>query len=403
MNKQVGFEQTWRWFGPNDRITLGDIKQTGATGIVTALHHILVGEVWTKEEIIKRKEEIEKHDLKWSVVESVPVSEDIKKQSGLYQQHIENYKQTLINLAASGVKTVCYNFMPVLDWSRTNLDYKVQDGSSSLKYEYHKFAAFDLFILKREQAKNDYSTSIKDAAKAYFDSLSQDEVEELKSTILLGLPGSLEAYSMLEFQKALDSYKHINKNKLQSHLVFFLQQIVPIAEQEGIKLAIHPDDPPWAQLGLPRIVGSYQDLKFIIESVPSSSNGITLCTGSLGAGYDNDLVKMSIDFADKIHFAHLRNVTRNKERNFMENNLLDGDIDIVEVSRSLIKESFRRKNNNLDQIKIPMRPDHGFQILGDIGQENYPGYGLYGRMKSLAELRGLEIGILNSYDQNTLS
>lgn len=395
MNNKPGFEQAWRWFGPNDRITLDDIKQTGATGIVNALHQIPVGDVWTIEAINERKTMIENHDLVWSVVESVPVSENIKKQVGNYHDHIENYKQTLRNLSKCGIKTICYNFMPVLDWSRTNLNFVFSDGAESLKYEYHKFAAFDFFILKREEAKNDYSEEVKIKANDYFNSLTDSEVDKLKNTILLGLPGSLQAYTMEEFQEALNSYKNIDKKKLQDHLIYFLQQIVPIAEEEGMKLAIHPDDPPWAQLGLPRIVGSYDDLKMIIESVPSPANGITLCTGSLGVGYNNDLVKMSIDFAEKVHFTHLRNVTRDSDRNFMENNLFDGDINIIEVAKNLIKESIRRKKENRRDFKIPMRPDHGFQMLGDIGQENYPGYGLYGRMKSMAELRGLEIGLLN--------
>jgi len=396
MNKEVGFEQTWRWFGPNDRITLADIKQTGASGIVSALHQIPVGEIWTSEAIMERKKLIETSGLKWSVIESLPVSEDIKKQIGNYKTHIENYKKTLQNLSYCGIKTICYNFMPVLDWSRTNLSHTNSDGSESLKYEYHKFAAFDLYILKRKDAFADYRPNIIQKAKDFFQSLSFKEIDNLKNTILLGLPGSLEAYTLQEFQQALDSYADIDKNKLQSHLIYFLNEIVPIAEQENIKLAIHPDDPPWAQLGLPRIVSNYNDLKTIIESVPSPANGITLCTGSLGAGYDNDLVKMAIDFSEKIHFAHLRNVTRDENHNFMENNLFDGNIDILKVTKNLIKESIRRKMEYRDDIKIPMRPDHGFQILGDIGQENYPGYGLYGRMKSLAEFRGLEIGILNS-------
>ncbi|MDA3890352.1 MAG: mannonate dehydratase [Salinivirgaceae bacterium] len=399
MHKKAGFEQTWRWFGSTDRITLADIKQTGATGIVSALHQIPVGEVWNLDAIQERKTMIEAHGLSWSVVESVPVSEDIKKQIGNYKVHIENYKLTLKNLSACGIKTVCYNFMPVLDWSRTNLNFKYDNNSESLKYEYHKFAAFDLYILKRQKAFSEYSNEIIGQAKVYYESLTKKEREELKNTILLGLPGSLKAYTLEEFQKALDSYKHINKEKLQSHLIHFLNEIVPIAEKENIKLAIHPDDPPWAQLGLPRIVSNYNDLKNIIESVPSPSNGITLCTGSLGAGYDNDLVKMSIDFAPKIHFTHLRNVTRDVDRNFMENNLFDGDINILQVTENLIKESIRRQKEQRSDMQIPMRPDHGFQILGDIGQENYPGYGLYGRMKSLAELRGLERGILDALSQ----
>jgi len=394
-NKKAGFEHTWRWFGPNDRITLTDIKQTGATGIVTALHQITVGNEWTIEQISERKNYIESFGLTWSVVESVPVSEDIKKQTGDYLTHIENYKKTLENLAACGIKTVCYNFMPVLDWSRTKLDYKYADGSESLRYEIHKFAAFDLFILEREAAKTEYHPKVIEQASSFYNSISQAEKDELKNTILLGLPGSLQAYTLDEFKQALASYANIDENKLREHLFFFLKQIVPVAEKAGVKLAIHPDDPPWALLGLPRVVGNYNDLKAIIGAVDSPANGITLCTGSLGAGYFNDLVKMAEEFGARVNFAHLRNVTRNENLDFMENNLFDGDVDILNVVRNLLKESKRRKDQGRDDWKIPMRPDHGFQMLEDLGQANYPGYGLYGRMKGLAEIRGLEIGLLS--------
>jgi mannonate dehydratase len=389
-----GFEHTWRWFGPNDRITLDQIRQTGATGIVSALHQVPVGQTWTLDAIKERKAMIEKHGLTWSVVESVPVSEAIKKQQGRYQEHIENYKQTLSNLAQCGIKTVCYNFMPVLDWSRTNLALTYPDGSQSLMYEYHIFAAFDLFILKRQNAASDYSQEVINEATQYFATLNEAQKAELQNTILLGLPGSLEAYTLEAFQAALDEYRHINKDKLREHLIHFLKEITPVAEHEGIKLAIHPDDPPWAQLGLPRIVTGYDDLKYILNEVNSPANGITLCTGSLGAGYDNDLVKMANEFAERIHFAHLRNVTRDAGRNFRENNLFEGDVDVLGVASALINESIRRKKQQRNDFKIPVRPDHGFQMLGDIGLDNYPGYGLYGRMKSLAEIRGMELGLL---------
>ncbi|MGE4290234.1 MAG: mannonate dehydratase [Salinivirgaceae bacterium] len=395
-NDNPGFEHTWRWFGPNDRITLEQIRQTGATGIVTALHQVPVGDVWTAEAIQERKALIEKHGMTWSVVESVPVSEAIKKQKGNYMEHIGNYKQTLSNLAQCGIYTVCYNFMPVLDWSRTNLNYTYNDGSQSLKYEYPVFAAFDLFILRRKNAAEDYSQEVIDQATRYFASLNEAQKADLQHTILLGLPGSLEAYTLEAFQAALEEYRHIDKAKLREHLIYFLQEISPVAEHEGIKLAIHPDDPPWAQLGLPRIVTGYDDIKFILTRVNSQANGITLCTGSLGAGYSNDLVKMAKDFAERIHFAHLRNVSRDAGRNFRESNLFEGNVDIVSVAGALIKESMRRKIQQRPDFKIPIRPDHGFQILGDIGLDNYPGYGLYGRMKSLAEIRGMELGLLAS-------
>lgn len=394
-NTKPGFEHTWRWFGPNDRITLSDIRQTGATGIVTALHQIPVGDVWPEAAIAERKKYMESHDLSWSVVESVPVSEAIKTQTDGWKQHIENYQQTLRNLAKQGIKTVCYNFMPILDWSRTELKYQYANGTESLKYDYHWFAAFDLFLLKRKAAPTTYPSTVISHATAYFSSLTTEEKQELQNTILLGLPGSLEAYSLEAFAEALNTYASIDKTKLREHLVDFLKAVVPVAEQVGIKMAIHPDDPPWPLLGLPRIVSTYDDLKFIIEAVDSPANGITLCTGSLGAGYDNDLVKMSKDFASNIHFVHLRNVMRDAAKNFQEQNLFEGDADMVRVIQNLILESRRRMHQGMEEFKIPMRPDHGFQMLEDIGQENYPGYGLYGRMKSLAEIRGLEIGILS--------
>jgi mannonate dehydratase len=266
-------------------------------------------------------------------------------------------------------------------------------------YEYHIFAAFDLIILKRSNAANDYSPELIDRATQYFASLTEAQKADLQHTILLGLPGSLEAYTLEAFQAALEEYRHIDKAKLREHLIYFLREITPLAEHEGVKLAIHPDDPPWAQLGLPRIVTGYDDLKYILNEVNSPANGITLCTGSLGAGYDNDLVKMADEFADRIHFAHLRNVSRDAGRNFRESNLFDGDVDILNVASLLIKESIRRKNKGLSTFKIPVRPDHGFQMLGDVGLDNYPGYGLYGRMKSLAEIRGMELGLLAYFNK----
>ncbi len=392
----IHFEQTWRWFGPNDRILLNEIYQTGATGIVTALHQIPVGDEWGIEAIMERKQFIEKHNLRWSVVESVPVSEDIKRQTGPYLKHIENYKKTLINLAQCGIKTVCYNFMPVLDWTRTDLVFRNQHGSQTLKYEYHKFAAFDLFILKRDGASSDYPAEVVEKANQWFSQLSTDEKENLHQTILLGLPGSFQSYTLEEFKNELAAYKNISKEQLRQHLKFFLEQIVPVAEANEIKLAIHPDDPPWSQMGLPRIVSNVDDLEFIVNSVPSPANGITLCTGSLGAGYYNNLAEISLKLAEKVHFAHLRNVTCTANRNFWENNLFDGSVDIIAVTSNLLKEMDRRQKAGIKNWQIPMRPDHGYQMLGDIGMDNYPGYSLYGRMKSLAEFRGLEIGLLQS-------
>lgn len=393
--KKVGLEYTWRWFGPDDRITLADIGQTGATGIVSALHQIPVGEVWPLKDIIERKNLIESYGLSWCVVESLPVSEDIKKQSGDFFKHIENYKSSLINLSRCGIKTICYNFMPVLDWSRTNLNFPFPDGSFSLKYEYHKFAAFDIFMLKRLGAENEYPAEVVNKATNFFNELNPDGRKKLQSTILLGLPGSLREYTPDELKAALGEYKNIDKAQLKENLKFFLEQIIPVAEAEGVKMAIHPDDPPWPLLGLPRIVCNYADLKEIIESVPSPSNGITLCTGSLGAGYFNDLPEIAEKLADKIHFAHLRNVYRDENLDFLEKNLFEGDVNIVRVVSNLLNESKRRNSLGQNNSLIPIRPDHGSQMLGDIGKENYPGYGLYGRMKSLAEIRGLEAGLLS--------
>lgn len=392
----VHFEQTWRWFGPNDRITLDQIRQTGVTGIVTALHQIKVGDLWTLEKVEERQKMIEAHGLKWTVVESVPVSEDIKKQTGNYLQHIENYKQTLINLGKCGIKTVCYNFMPILDWSRTNVVNKKDDGSESLKYEYHKFAAFDICILKRPNAENEYPAEVAKQGINWYNNASQPERDSLKAAILMGLPGSLEAYTLEELTAKLKEYAHIDKAKLRQHMDYFLQQVVPAAEQADVKLAVHPDDPPWPLLGLPRIVSSVDDLEHLTSVVPSPYNGITLCTGSLGAGHFNNLSGIAEKLAEKVNFAHLRNVKRNTDLNFEEDNFFDGDVNMVEVTTTLLKEMVKRKNSGDKRWQIPMRPDHGFQMLGDLGLDNYPGYSLYGRMKSLAEFRGLEIGLLTS-------
>lgn len=392
----VHFEQTWRWFGPTDRITLTQIKQTGATGIVTALHQIPVGDVWRESDIMARKAQIEKHGLRWSVVESVPVSEDIKRRIGNYQQHIDNYKQTLINLHRCGIRTVCYNFMPVLDWSRTDLSHQNPDGSYTLKYEFHKFAAFDLFILGRQGAESEYPPNVLDRAQRWYDQLDEPAREQLKATILLGLPGSLQAYTLDEFREILTSYRDIDKYQLREHLRLFLHEVVPVAETHNIQLAIHPDDPPWPLLGLPRVVSTSEDIEFITRSVPSPANGITLCTGSLGAGHFNDLTDLAEQFAPRVHFAHLRNVSRTRSLDFWESNFFDGDVDLVAVTTILLKEMIRRKKEGSPNWQIPMRPDHGSQMLKDIGQDNYPGYGLYGRMRNLAEFRGLERGILHN-------
>jgi mannonate dehydratase len=389
-------EYTWRWFGPNDRISFQEIKQTGATGIVTALHHIPVGEVWSLEEIAKRKQLIQDAGFTWSVVESVPVHEDIKRQSGKFQEKIENYKTTLKNLGKSGIRTVCYNFMPILDWSRTNLIYKFSDNSEVTHFEFINLVAFDIHILKRENAEKSYPDEVVEKAHQFYKSLSTDEADKLTQTVLLGLPGSLEAFTLDGLKNVLKTYESIDSSRLKSNLFHFLQEIVPVAESSGIYLAIHPDDPPWSLLGLPRIVSTDQDIDEILRKYDSVYNGITLCTGSLGAGYFNDVAAMAAKFSHRINFAHLRNVSRDHSLNFHENYFFDGDVDMYGVMRALVKEQDQRKRSGRENWRIPMRPDHGNQMLGDLGKENYPGYSLYGRMKSLAEIRGLEVGVTRS-------
>ncbi|MBN2424080.1 MAG: mannonate dehydratase, partial [Calditrichaceae bacterium] len=314
----MGLEQTWRWFGPNDPITLKEIKQTGATGIVTALHQIPVGHIWPVGEIEKRKSLIEKEGLFWSVVESVPVHEDIKKQKGDFRLYIENYKQTIRNLALCGIDTVCYNFMPVLDWSRTNLKVKFKDDAITTKFDADIFAAFDLFILKRSGAEANYSDEQIKRAQSQLDKMDENAKNNLLQTILLGLPGSLEAYTIEGFKKALAEYRDISEDQLRDNLLHFIREIVPVAEEAGVLMAIHPDDPPWSLLGLPRVVGNQNDISQIINVVDSPSNGLTLCTGSFGAGYHNDLVELTRRFAHRISFIHLRNLTRNEDGDFME-------------------------------------------------------------------------------------
>lgn len=389
-------EQTWRWYGPNDRISLNDIRQTGATGIVTALHHIPNGEVWTVEEIKKRKAEIEAEGLTWSVVESVPVHEDIKKQTGDWKHYIENYKCSIMNLGEVGIETICYNFMPVLDWSRTNLNYGFEDGSLALIYQQKVFAAFDIYILKRANAETEYEPNVVKEAKEYFESLDEDEKNQLTDTVIKGLPGAEESYTLEQFQAVLDDYKNIGSDELRSNLFHFLEQIIPVAEDSGVRMAIHPDDPPWGLLGLPRVVSTLEDALQLTNKVDSIANGVTLCTGSWGAGHFNDLSKMAKKLAHRINFAHLRNVRRDENLNFKEDYLFEGDVDIYQVLKTIIEEEERRKMMGRKDFSIPVRPDHGNQMLGDVGQDNNPGYSLYGRMKGLAEIRGLEIGIRRS-------